>query len=289
MNKTTKILRNRVAIAFDFDDTLAPDTFDLLIKDLDLDPKTFREERYDPLKQDGWDGIPARFHALSQAANSHDDPSKRFTKEYLQNFGQQLQLFPGVTDLFDNLRKQVKEISSDVEIEFYLITSGFVEIARACSIADQFTAMWGCDLHYDENGVAAGVKHTITHAEKTRYLYYLSRGIESHSENDLLFVYEDVSPEQLHIPLDQVIYVGDGTSDLPCFRVMNQERGIAFGVYPEGSAQDWKQQYSVSPGQRISALAPANYEEGSMLVRALEFAVASICRSIQIKQLNANS
>ena len=105
----------------------------------------------------------------------------------------------------------------------------------------------------------------------------------------MLFVYEDVSPEELHIPFDQVIYVGDGTSDLPCFRVINQEGGIAFGVYPDGSAQDWKQQYKITPSQRVSALVPADYSEGSMLTQALTFAVQSICRSIQFKQLRDES
>ncbi|MDY7023095.1 MAG: haloacid dehalogenase-like hydrolase, partial [Cyanobacteriota bacterium] len=124
--------------------------------------------------------------------------------------------------------------------------------------------------------------------EKTRYLLFLSRGIEQHSEDELEFVYEDVPPEQLSIPLSQVIYVGDGTSDLPCFALLNQTGGTAIAVYKEGTAQDWTQQYNISKGQRVANLAPADYSEDSELMRSLILAVESICKQIVLRQMGSN-
>lgn len=51
--QATKPVCNRIAIVFDFDDTLAPDTFDELIKRLGLDVNEFRQQRYEPLKDAG--------------------------------------------------------------------------------------------------------------------------------------------------------------------------------------------------------------------------------------------
>lgn len=64
MIKATHPVSNKIAIAFDFDDTLVPDSYDALIKAMGYQPKAFREERYYPLLKNGWDGIPARFHAV---------------------------------------------------------------------------------------------------------------------------------------------------------------------------------------------------------------------------------
>lgn len=187
--------------------------------------------------------------------------------------------------MFGRLRQTAGDISPDIEIEFYLITSGFVEIAWNTSISSQFKAMWGCEFHFDESGQAQYLKRSVTHPEKTRYLYYLSRGIDSHSEDNLLFVYEDVSPDEIRIPLNQVIYAGDGTSDLPCFTLLNQAGGIPIGVYKEGTAQDWAQEYQVSQSQRVVNLAPADYSQDSEMMQSLTLAVEGLCKQILLRQL----
>ncbi|NEP15548.1 MAG: HAD family hydrolase [Leptolyngbya sp. SIO4C1] len=285
MNQATQPLFNRIAVVFDFDDTLVPDTYDALIEDLGHDAKRFREERYYPLLKEGWDGISARFYTLIQESQQRSE-SQKITQNYLAEFGQRHQPFSGVSETFEHLRQQTRNFDSDIEIEFYLITSGFVEIARNSSIASEFKAMWGCEFHYSETGEIQYLKRSVSHPEKTRYLYYLSKGIESHSEDDLLFVYEDVPPEELQIPLNQVIYVGDGTSDLPCFSLMNQTGGIGIGVYPDGTAKDWAQEYKVSRSQRVANLAPADYSEASELRQSLTLAVESLCKQIELRQLS---
>jgi hypothetical protein len=74
-----------------------------------------------------------------------------------------------------------------------------------------------------------------------------------------------IPADQLHIPLTQVIYVGDGASDIPCFSVLNQEQGTAIGVYKERTPQEWNQDANITQGQRVVNLAEANYSEDSEL------------------------
>ncbi|MBE9061896.1 HAD family hydrolase [cf. Phormidesmis sp. LEGE 11477] len=283
--RTTQHLCNRIAIAFDFDDTLAPDTFASLIGDLGYDIEKFKAEKYEPLKKNGWDGIPARFFTLLEGARDQADNEKRLTRSYLKRYGEQLQLFSGVAEMFDKLRQRVQAIDPNLVLEFYIISSGFADIVKSTSIAHQFKAIWGCDLHFGEDGEAVCLKHTVTHPDKVRYLYYLSRGIESHSEDDLMFVYQDVPHSELYIPLDQVIYVGDGTSDLPCFRLINQHKGIPIAVFPDGSAREWARKYDVSASQRVMALVEADYSDNSLLMQTLGLAVESMAKKIRIQQL----
>ncbi|MEC4985727.1 MAG: haloacid dehalogenase-like hydrolase, partial [Oscillatoria sp. PMC 1076.18] len=279
MTFATKTLSKRIAVIFDFDDTLVPDTFDILIESLGLDAHTFREERVKPLIESGWDKIPARFYSLIAESKQRNNPEEKITQEYLAKFGQELEPFPGVTEMFSDLQKRADELVPGIEVEFYIITSGFLEIARNSKIASHFTAMWGCDFSYHETGEVEFLKKMISYTEKTRYLYQISRGTKQakKTEENLLFVYQDVPEEELYIPFSQMIYLGDGTSDLPCFAVMNQEQGMALGVYKGDSVEEWKDDIKVSRSQRIANLAPADYREGSELRTSLILAVEAIC------------
>ncbi|MEM8808165.1 MAG: haloacid dehalogenase-like hydrolase [Cyanobacteria bacterium P01_G01_bin.38] len=288
MSQATQPVSNKIAIAFDFDDTLVPDTYDSLIEAIGYDAKTFRKERYYPLLEAGWDGIPARFHTIIEA--SKDRPAgDKITRSFLQSFGQQITPFPGVSEMFDRLRQVASAIDESIEIEFYIISSGFIELARSSRIAKHFRAMWGCEFHYDSSGEVVCLKRTVTHPEKTRYLYYISRGIDAYSEDNLSFIYEDVSPDELYLPLTQIIYAGDGTSDLPCFALLNQAGGTVIGVYKEGTPHDWAEEYKVSQSQRVHNLVPADYTEHSQMMQSLTLAVESLCKQIQLRQLSLKS
>ncbi|MEL6402044.1 MAG: HAD family hydrolase [Cyanobacteria bacterium J06626_4] len=287
MVKATHPTAEKIAVAFDFDDTLVPSTYDGFIKYLGMDAAEFRQQVYDPLKADGWDPISARFYSFINYSKSRSNPSEKITRETIREFGQSLQPFAGVTDMFHRLQAAATAIAPQVEVEFYLITSGFVEMARSSPIADCFKAMWGPEFHYSESGEIEFLKRSLDHPAKPRYLYYIAKGVrDDESRDDILFVYEDVPPAELAIPLPQVIYVGDGNSDIPCFAMLNREGGTAIGVYTEGSAQQWADHYQPSQGERVSNLASADYRAGSELMKSLTLAVEGICKKIQLRQLS---
>lgn len=285
MTQATQPLSQRIAIAFDFDDTLVPDTVDNLLESCDINSQKFRSERIQPLIDSGWDAIPARFYSLIQESKRRD-PKEKITKDYLAKFGQELPPFDGVPEMFERLRQRAHELNPDIEVEFYLITSGMVDIARHTCIADKFKSMWGCEFHYTSEGEIEFLKRIVTHTEKTRYLFQIAKGIDAENEDGKTFIYRDVPPEELHVPLTQIIYVGDGASDIPCFSLLHQEKGVAIGVYKDSTAQDWNSEVQLSSSQRVANLAEADYSENSELMRSLTLAVESICKQISLAQLS---
>jgi phosphoserine phosphatase len=282
--QATKPVCNRIAIVFDFDDTLAPDTFDELIKKLGLDVNEFRQQRYEPLKDAGWDHVAARFYCLIQESKQRQE---KITKDYLVQFGQDLKPFDDVTEMFERLHQRVQELNPEIELEFYMITGGFAEVVRNTCIASYFTKIWGCEFHYAENGEIEFLKRSISHTEKTRYLMHIASGRDQVDGDGRSFAYRDVPEEQLHIPLSQMIYVGDGASDVPCFSVLNDEGGITLEVYKGDTAAEWSHQVQVTESQRVMNLAPAEYQGESELMRSLTLAVESLCKQISLRQLSA--
>ncbi|MGG6295652.1 HAD family hydrolase [Leptolyngbya sp. AN02str] len=282
-DQATKPVCNRIAIVFDFDDTLAPDTFDELIHRLRLDVREFRQQRYKPLKDAGWDHVAARFYCLIQESKRRKE---KITKDYLIQFGRELQPFDGVTEMFDRLHQQVGELNPEIELEFYLITGGFAEVVRHTCIAPYFTKMWGCEFHYAENGEIEFLKRSISHTEKTRYLMHIASGQDQVDGDGRSFAYRDISEAELRIPLAQMIYVGDGASDVPCFSVLNDEGGVTLGVFKGDTAAEWRQQVEVTESQRVMNLASADYREESELMRSLALAIESLCKHISLRQLS---
>lgn len=289
MSLITHPIPKRIAIAFDLDDTLMPSTYDSLLKALDIDPQAFRRDRYRPLLEQGWESIPAKFFTLVDESRRRPQGEK-ITRDFIEKFSAKLDPFPGVEQMFDRLRGTAQAIVPDIEVEFYLITSGMVQVGRHTRIADQFTYMWGCEFHYDETGEVCFLKRSLTYSEKPRYLYYLSKGgREVTSDRDITFVYDDILPEDLHVPLECVIYAGDGTSDLPCFAMLNQRGGTSVGVLKAGqTATEWQRDRKVSRGQRIFNLAPPDYSENSELMQSLQLAIESISKHIALRQLSQN-
>jgi phosphoglycolate phosphatase-like HAD superfamily hydrolase len=285
MTLATKPLSNRIAVVFDFDDTLVPDTVDALLTSCGINAAQFRQERIRPLIDQGWDKIMARFYALIEESQRQDN---KITHNYLAQLGQALSPFDGVPELFDRLRQRAYDLNPKVEVEFYLITCGMVEVARNTCIASNFKAMWGCEFHYNSQGGITFLKRIVTHTEKTRYLFQLAKGIEQFAgdADGQTFVYRDIPADQLHIPLTQVIYVGDGASDIPCFSILNQEQGTAIGVYKERTPQEWSQDANITQGQRVANLAEADYSENSELSQSLMLAVESLCKQISLRQLS---
>lgn len=283
MTKATKHFSNRIAIVFDFDDTLVPDSFDSLLESCDIDANQFRQEKMQPLINDGWDEILARFYALIEESARQGN---KIDKKYLLSFGKSLTPFSGALEMFDTLREAARVINPKIEIEYYLISSGMVEVARNNPVASNFKAMWGCEFYYNKDGGIKFMKKIVSHTEKTRYLFQIAKGIDRLEKDGKMFLFRDMPREEMHIPLTQMIYVGDGTSDIPCFSVLNEEGGIAIAVYKNSTSEEWSQENSISRSQRVANLAVADYSQDSELMQSLKLAVEGICKKISLLQLS---
>jgi len=281
--QSTKPVCNRIAIVFDFDETLGSDTYDEAIKSLGLDVQAFRQKYYEPLKEQDWDHTLARAYTLIQESQRRE-PGDRITRDRLIQIGQNLQMFDGLDAMFDRLHHRVHELNPKVELEFYIISGGIEEIACHTPISSHFKKIWACQFQYNSQGEIEFIKRSVSHTEKTRYLMQIASGDHNVEQNGRSFAYRDVPENQLHVPLSQVIYVGDGASDLPCFSIVNDESGITLGVYKD--AQEWNEQIQVTESQRVTNLAAADYREESELMRSLLLSVESLCKQIALRQLS---
>ncbi len=274
----------RIALVFDFDKTLAPDSFTALLEHCGFDPDKFEEEKIRPLLDDGWDKKLARFYALIEESRENDDFT--LTADTFAEVGRKLALYPDVEQMFERVTGYAQEIIPDIDVEFYMLTAGMLEIPEATSIADDFRTLWGGNLHFDDEGNLAFIKQIVTYPDKIRYLLKLCKGFNIDDRKIQEDVYRDIPEEEYHVPLEQLIYVGDGDSDMPVFAYLNDHAGMSIGVFKSDNVEAWEGYEDIHGKQRVQNLAQADYREGSELMESLKLAVQSICKRVALRQMS---
>ncbi len=274
-------MQERVAVVFDFDDTLGPDSTTGYLKQAGLKEIEAFWKEVGAMMDDGWDPVPAYLnHMIEVSAAGRIAP---ITRESLTDWGSMLPLFDGVGELFAHLRTVAHDANPRVSIEFYLISSGIGDVLRRTAVACEFADIWASEFHYDEQGRALTPKRIISFTDKTRYLFQIQKGIIGEASRSQPFaVNRRVSPDQVRIPLDQMIFVGDGYTDIPCFSLIKQHGGVPIAVYDHRHTEKWGNAFRFVMDGRVSNLHAANYQPGSDLVNFLSMAVRSLSERIAV-------
>jgi len=269
------VTRQRMAIVFDFDGTLAPDSTTAFLRHLGVDVDRFWNDGVEPRVRAGWDPVPAYLYEIWRLSRSPERPGP-ITREDFLGFGGRMTLFPGAGDIFRRIEQRLAARDGSPAIEFYLISSGIGEILRATEIAGRFARIWASDFHYDPAGRLEFPRNIVSFTDKTRYLFELSKGVDgADGAGGPFAVNRKVPLERLRIPLERVIFVGDGYTDVPCFHLVRKNRGVAIGVYEAGREREPHALGLLEDG-RVSDLVAADYRPGSELSLLLEQAVDAI-------------
>lgn len=271
-------MKSTIAIIFDFDDTLAPDSTTGLLKKLGVDIKSFWQHVQEMVDND-WDPVPAYLYAIIEESSSgRIDPVSR---ECLQSWGEEVKIFRGVASLFGRLRKHAASISPEINLEFYLISSGIGDVVRNTSIAKNFSDIWCCEYHYDNRNIIDFPRKVISFTDKTRYIFQISKGFTGPEFRGQPFmVNKKVPSSEMRIPFNRMIFVGDGYTDVPCFSLVRKNGGVAIGVYDRNRQSRWGRAWEFIEDGRVSNLVSADYSARSDLSNSLYMAIESISRRI---------
>jgi hypothetical protein len=279
-------LPNTIALIFDFDDTLAPDSTTRLLKHHGLDTNKFWNTLFRDLVQSGYD--PA--HAFLRLLLDHvgeNKPLGLLTNSHLAEFGASLDdlFFPGIPQVFDDLRGIVAEFR-DISIEFYIISGGLQALIEGSRIVQAyFTSVYGCQL--DESGDPLRVTHikrAVNFTEKTRYLFEINKGLQASQTTKNPYLVNEFKAEPLRrVPFSNMIYIGDGLTDIPCFSLLTKNRGTCFGVFDPSSPDKAKQALLklLQPDRVIGTHFPRYGPEHELGV-ILRAKVGSLCSDIVV-------
>jgi len=271
-----------IALVFDFDDTLAPDSTTGFLSELGVDAGHFWSQEVGPLlSQHDWDPVPAYLYQMIELSRSGRHGP--ITQERLAQWGRRLPLHDGVDTLFSRLRALVKAQHPQVQIEFYLISSGIGDVVRNTPIAQEFTDIWASEFMYGQDGGIHFPRRIVSFTDKTRYLFHIQKGIVGQASRNKPFeVNKKVEQDKLRVPFQQMIFVGDGYTDIPCFSLIRKSGGVAFGVWDPRHKDKRSRAWGFIQEGRVSNLNQARYDEHAELYQWLEEAVESLAGRISL-------
>ena len=270
MSKTT------IGILYDFDKTLC--TTDMqeyaFIKNLGMTPEEFWGEAGRLTKLYEMEKILSYMLVMIQKCKEKGIP---LTEDYLRSCGENVELFNGVATWFDRINAFGKSLG--VNIEHYIISSGTYEIIQGTPIAKYFKKVFACRYVYDENGEAVWPAHAINYTLKTQYIYRISKGIFDLTDDYNLNREQDESLRR--IAYQNMIYLGDGMTDIPCMKMVKERGGKSIAVYPEGKGDTIK---PLVDDDRINYVCASDYSENSTLERIVKLMIENMAIAEKLKK-----
>jgi len=275
--------QHRIAIAYDFDGTLAPGNMQEhnFLPALGIKPKTFWANAKKKAKEHDMDEILAYMQLTIEEATSKKLPIR---KSDFVNYGKNIDFFDGVETYFDRINTYAKK--KGLIIEHYIISSGLREFVKGTKISKHFEKIFASGFEYDANGVAIWPALAVNYTNKTQYLFRINKGIKNSYDNQEINKY--MPENERHIPFERMIYLGDGETDVPAMKMIKYQGGKAVAVYnPKMRAKKGRK----SPKQiceeliaqdRADYIAPANYQEGSELDKILKLIIDKISAEIEL-------
>ena len=180
-------------------------------------------------------------------------------KEKLKEFGSKVRLFKGVETWFERINDFGRK--HNVTVEHYIISSGLKEMIEGTKIAKEFKAIYANSFLYDKNGVAVWPAQNINFTNKTQFFFRISKGTLNVNDNDVNRYYPK---ESIRIPFENIVYIGDSQTDIPCMKLATSLNGHAIGVY-DPVIQNKERVHELIRDHRIKYFAKADYSEGSEL------------------------
>ena len=255
-----------IAIMYDFDKTLS--TTDMqeydFIKNLGVTPEEFWGKSQVLTDKNKVDRILAYMYIMKKECEEKNIP---LTREYLNECGKNIILYKGVTTWFDRIAKFADEIGCNVE--HYIISSGITEIIEGTDIAKYFKKIYGCNFLYGKDGQALWPAMAVNYTLKTQYIYRISKGVLDEIDDENL----NAHTISKRIPFENMIYIGDGSTDVPCMVLVKENGGKAIALYQSGNKQ---KVLKLVEDNRINYVTVADYREGSTLEKTVKLMLETI-------------
>lgn len=271
--------QNTIAIVYDYDQTLSPSYMqdEVVFPAFGIDGKSFWRRCSEFVREQGYDSELAYMKVLLDTLGM-DRP----TNDELRRLGGQLNFYKGLPEMFDDFRDELlseDQRAQGITVEHYIISSGMKVLIEGSRLAKYVRAIFGCEFAEDEQGRITFPKRVISHTQKTQFLFRINKGLLDLSQDVNDHMDADIRP----IPFTNMIYLGDGPTDVPCFTVMRKNQGQAIAVYNPDDPErvGFKKCYQLSThADRVRHIAPADFRRGSHLRMLLEEMVDEIANRI---------
>jgi hypothetical protein len=271
--------QNTIALVYDYDQTLSPTYMqeEALFPEFGIDSKKFWARCGELVREQGFDNELAYMKAMLDYLEM-DRP----TNARLRELGAKMSFFKGLPEMFEEFCGGLltpQHEAHGIHVEHFIVSSGIKVMIEGSRLASHVKAIFGCEFSEDAQGRITFPKRVISHTQKTQFLFRINKGMLDMAQD----VNDHMPPEVRPVPFANMIYIGDGPTDVPCFTVMQKNGGQAIAVYnpDDASRTSFRKCFQLSThANRVKHIAPADYRAGSHLRLLIEEMVKEIADHI---------
>lgn len=260
-----------VALIYDFDGTLSPGNMQeyAFIQATGMSVKEFWAENTQLAQNQDADQILTYMFLMLQKAKGKGISLKR---SQFKEFGKSVDLFNGVEKWFDRINDFGK--SRDVTIEHYINSSGLKEMIEGTKIAKKFKKIFACSYLYNIDGIAEWPAVSVNFTNKTQFLFKINKGIDSVYESKKI---NEFIPEiERRVPFSNMIYFGDGETDIPCMKLVKDQGGHSIAVYQSGKTDKKKRASKLINENRVNFVCQADYSENKEIDKVVKTIIEKV-------------
>lgn len=273
-----------VALMYDFDKTLCNQDMQNygFIPNLSMTPQQFWDETTVFGETENVEKVLAYMYMMVVKAK---EKNISLNRNYLQSMGKNIEYYKGVTSWFKRINDYGHGLG--LEVEHYIISSGLKEIIEGCEIAKEFKEIYACEYMYDKNGEVIWPKIAINYTMKTQFIFRISKGVAELNDDNT--VNQRMSEQNRRVLYRNMIYIGDGITDVPCMRLVKDKGGKSIALYPRGKKD---QVTSLMVDGRVNYICSADYSENQELDKVIKllldsFVITNKLMEKEQKQMNS--
>lgn len=207
----------------------------------------------------------------------------KLRREDFMRFGEDIRLFPGVKEWFSLVNEYGR--ARGVVVEHYINSSGLKEIIEGSPIAKEFKHVFAGTFIYDEKGEAEWPGVAVDYTTKTQFLFKINKGIFSSRDNKK--VNASMSEDRKRIPFSNMVYFGDGDTDVPCMKIVSMFGGHSIAVYNPSNAKKKAAAAKLKRQGRVAFSLPAVYTEDSQAFRVVSAIIDKVKADYELQKLSA--
>ncbi|MDX2470018.1 MAG: HAD family hydrolase [SAR324 cluster bacterium] len=268
--------KNKIALIYDFDGTLSPKPMQeyTILPKLGISPEDFWKKVGLEAKSSESEPMLVYMRLLLEEA---EKAQVHIGRQDFVEMGKQIEYFEGVESWFCRIEGYIQERSQGLaQVAHYIISAGNKEILEGVSIANRFEKIYASEYHYDHHNQATFPKLLITDTSKTQFIFRINKG--------KLDIREDINShmpyDERPIPFSNIIYIGDGLTDVPSMAVVKHNGGHAVAVHRPVDEKAKDVCETLLKAKRVNFFAPANFSEGSELDRKIKLLLDKVIAAI---------
>ena len=271
-------MKTIVALLYDFDKTLCTQDMQnyTFIPSLGMEPGSFWQEANVFGQREEMDGILAYMYMMLEKSRALN---VSLTRDFLRRCGRNIDFFPGVTDWFERVNAHGRTLG--VQVEHYVISSGLREIIEGSAIADAFTKIYASEFYYNAAGAPVWPRLAVNFTAQTQFVYRINKGVLDVADDQKLN--DSMPDDDKRVPFTNMIYIGDGLSDVPCMKMMRAYGGQAIAVYQEANRAGVEK---LLRQKRVDFIYPADYRAGGGLERTVKDVIQKMAVSHRLSEEN---